>query len=450
MPETRDEVGNREPAASDEACALPEGLPQIGELVGERYRIERLVGSGGMAHVLAARHVQLGHPVAVKVLDPSLGADSDAKERFSREARAMAALTSPHAVRVHDVGMLASGLPFMVMELLDGKDLSSVLAERGRLPIDEACAYVEQACEAVDEAHEAGLVHRDIKPQNLFLANVRGGRPIVRVLDFGIARAIGGRVGKLQTITRVGDVIGTLAYMAPEQIKSSRSVDQRADVWALGAVLYRLVTGRHPFVATPQPALVEAILTGAPMAMTALRPDVPVVLESVVMRCLRKAPEERFPSARSLRSALAEARAIMAVEPFTETTEPEHPPLAAGGRRPLSSRAIKAARERLRSPSDPGISLTARDLERRAPGPKHDTTAPMPKAGAVPTPAGAPIVPQRPPAARALAATRPSPAEHGHNAARPKPRGSMLAFVVLVVLVALVVVLGGLFVLASP
>ncbi|MBX3202016.1 MAG: serine/threonine protein kinase, partial [Labilithrix sp.] len=319
----------------------PPGLPRIGEIVAGRYRIERVVGAGGMAHVLAARHVELGHAVALKVLDPTFGTDAGARERFAREARAMAALSSRHAVRVHDVGALATGLPFMVMELLEGSDLGEVLDERGPLAFDEACAYVEQACDAVEEAHEAGLVHRDLKPRNLFLARVPDGPPIVRVLDFGIARAIGGPMGNLQTLTRVGDVVGTLSYMAPEQIKSSRSVDRRADVWALGACLYRFVSGKRPFVARSEPALIEAILGGVPTPITEHRPDVPTVLVSVILRCLRKAPEERFPTARSLKSALAEARAIMAVELLREATEPARAELT----RPLpSARAVRAAR----------------------------------------------------------------------------------------------------------
>ncbi|MBX3260752.1 MAG: serine/threonine protein kinase, partial [Labilithrix sp.] len=373
MPPTRKSGrGSRDAASTETTRDPPPGLPRIGEIVAGRYRIERVVGAGGMAHVLAARHVELGHGVALKVLDPSFEADAGAKARFAREARAMAALSSRHTVRVHDVGALATGLPFLVMELLEGSDLAEVLAERGPLPFDEACAYVEQACEAVDEAHEVGLIHRDLKPQNLFLARVHDGPPIVRVLDFGIARAVGGPMGKLQTLTRVGDVVGTLSYMAPEQIKSSRSVDRRADVWALGACLYRLVCGRRPFVASSEPALVEAILVAPPTPITAHRPDVPAVLVSVILRCLRKAPEERFPTARSLKSALAEARAIMAVEPLREAAEPAGASPARGARVDHglpSERAIRAARATVDAATGPELAHTARASGR------HETAA---------------------------------------------------------------------------
>ncbi|MBN9163477.1 MAG: hypothetical protein BGO98_27485 [Myxococcales bacterium 68-20] len=454
----------------------PAGLPRIDELVAGRYRVERLVGSGGMAHVLAARHIELGHAVAMKVLDPSLESDVDAKERFAREARAMAALSSKHTVRVHDVGALATGLPFMVMELLEGKDLSQLLAERGPLPFDEACSYIDQACEAVEEAHDAGLIHRDLKPQNLFLATVHGGPPILRVLDFGIARAVGGRIGKLQTITRMGDLVGTLSYMAPEQIKSSRSVDERTDIWALGACLYRLVAGKHPFVASPEAALVAAILGDPPTPITQHRPDVPAVLASVILRCLRKTPEERFPTARSLRSALAEARAIMAVEPFMETTEPSLR---------IDADALPA-RERVRVESsvDPGPAHVAREAGDRAPttrrdapparvaagtdGKTHGTTEPMAHATRPDLPiarrqatgatlasasnvgAAAPsFAGELGPAIAPRVEPRAQPIAH-QLASTSKPKQGGLVLILLIVLgVAALVVLGGSFVLLS-
>jgi eukaryotic-like serine/threonine-protein kinase len=429
-PETRKEpnVGRR----------TTELLPRIGDVVAERYRLERLIGTGGMAHVLAARHVELGHGVAIKILDPSLVEDRDAKERFSREARAMAQLTSKHTVRVHDVGTLRTGLPFMVMDLLEGKDLSQLVAERGPLPFDEACAYIEQACDALAEAHEAGLVHRDLKPQNLFLANVHDGPPIVRVLDFGIARAVGGRMGRFETITGVGDLVGTLSYMAPEQIKSAHSVDERTDVWALGACLYRLVTGKRPFEATPEAALVAAILSEPPAAIHGHRADVPTVLISVILRCLRKAPEERFPTARSLRSAIGEARSVMAVEPFLETTQPDRP--------------TRMAHEVLRSPTELEVAHTARES---ASFKKFDTTERMPTR---PDGRGAVVPAAATPLARTqVSASHVGSARGGAPAPRPfpvvavpqqaqKPRSGLI-LVLIVLGVALLVFLGGLFVL---
>lgn len=298
----------------------PPGLPQAGQVLLDRYRVERLVGTGGMAHVLAAKHVALGHDVAIKILDPTLVNDSDARERFSREARAMATLSSKHTVRVFDVGALPNGLPFMVMELLIGHDLHQELLKRGPLPLAEACGYIEQACQAVAEAHAAGIIHRDIKPQNMFLTMTKG-KPVIRVLDFGIARTTSSAAAKFETITRMGDVVGTLQYMSPEQIKSSSSVDPRSDVWSLGACLYKLITGWPPFPQAGEAPLMSAILTAPPKAITDYRKDVPAIMTSVILRCLRKPPEERFPNAIELRKALEEVMTFLATDDLDEKTD---------------------------------------------------------------------------------------------------------------------------------
>ena len=283
------------------------GLPSLGDVVAQRWRIDAVVASGGMAHVFAAFDLSRGEDVAFKVLEPELAEDRDAVERFAREARALAVLTTDHVVRIRDVGKLANGIPFLTMELLRGQDLGRVLAEHGPLPLLDACEYLEQACEALDEAHGKGLVHRDLKPGNLFLTH-QGGKAIIRVLDFGIARVIGGNAGKLATITRVGTVVGTITYMAPEQIRSSHRVDARADIWALGACLYKLLTGKPPFTAPNETTLVEVIDGHPPNPLGDHRPDIPPLLAGVVLRCLRKNPEERYPNVAALRTALAEAR----------------------------------------------------------------------------------------------------------------------------------------------
>lgn len=293
-------------------------LPIVGEVVMDRYRVERMVGSGGMAHVLAAKHVQLGTDVAIKVLDPTLVNDLDAKERFAREAKAMAALSSKHSVRVYDVGHLASGLPFMVMELLIGHDLGQELKKRGMLPIEEACEYIDQACQALVEAHAAGIIHRDLKPQNLFLTKVKG-QPMIRVLDFGIARSVG--TAKLETITRMGDLIGTLHYMSPEQIRDSKAVEPRSDLWSLGACFYKLITGHPPFSHQGEAPLMSAILTVPPKPISDYRDDVPAVLSNLILRCLKKDPNERYPSAQDLRNALAGIRELLSADDFQAKTE---------------------------------------------------------------------------------------------------------------------------------
>jgi eukaryotic-like serine/threonine-protein kinase len=314
---------------------VPTALPRVGEVIADRYRVEGFIGSGGMAHVLAARHLELGHLVAIKVLDPGLAEDSDARQRFSREARAMAALRSKHIVRVHDVGLLDSGGPYMIMEHLEGKDLARILADSGPLPLADACLWMEQACEAVEEAHAKGIVHRDLKPHNIFLAK-NDGESSVRVLDFGIARSLASGLGKLETLTKAGDIVGTLAYMAPEQIRDSKSVDPRADIWSLGACLYRLASGVRPFNGDGQIGIVESIFFDEPKPLSALREGVPTILDALIARCLAKKPEDRYPSVADLRAVLRSARASLAEpvavrpRPITKTA-PLQPFVSAAG-----------------------------------------------------------------------------------------------------------------------
>ena len=311
------------------------GLPALGDIVAQRWRIDAVVGSGGMAHVFAAFDLSRGEDVAFKVLEPELADDPEAVERYAREARALAALTTDHVVRIRDVGKLANGIPFLTMELLRGHDLGHVLAARGPLPILDACDYLEQACEALDEAHGKGLVHRDLKPGNLFLTH-QGGKAIIRVLDFGIARVLGGKAGKLATITRVGTLVGTITYMAPEQIRSSHRVDARADIWALGACLYKLLTGKAPFTALNETSLVEVIDGHPPTPLGDHRPDIPPLLAGVVFRCLRKNPEERYPNVSALRMALADARSAIVHSPPRSAGTEAMAPLSPGVPRPSS------------------------------------------------------------------------------------------------------------------
>ena len=323
------------------------GLPALGDTVAQRWRIDAVVGSGGMAHVFAAFDLSRGEDVAFKVLEPELADDPDAVERFAREARALAALTTDHVVRIRDVGKLANGIPFLTMELLRGKDLGHVLAEHGPLPMLDACDYLQQACEALDEAHAKGLVHRDLKPGNLFLTH-QGGKAIIRVLDFGIARVASSIAGKIATITRVGTLVGTITYMAPEQIRSSHRVDARADIWALGACLYKLLTGRAPFTALNETSLVEVIDGHPPTPISEHRHDIPPLLAGVVLRCLRKNPEERYPNVAALRTALAEARnAILHSPPVSGGGTEAMAPLAPSARTVPSHAPTFGATKRL-------------------------------------------------------------------------------------------------------
>jgi len=273
-----------------------------GDLLAGKYRVERVLGVGGMGVVVAARHEQLDQRVAIKfVRDEALG-NEDAVARFLREARAAVKLKSEHAARVLDVGTLESGAPYMVMEYLEGSDLGAVLSEGGPLPVEEVAEYVAQACEAVAEAHAAGIVHRDLKPQNLFLTRTVGGGARVKVLDFGVSKTLASSGGGSLTQTR--SMLGSPLYMSPEQMRSSRDVDARSDVWAFGVVLFQLLTNRWPFEAESMPELVLKVVTEPPQSLAELRPDTPQAMIDVVERCLKKDPAERFANAGELALAL--------------------------------------------------------------------------------------------------------------------------------------------------
>ncbi len=283
---------------------LGSGPVREGDLLAGKYRVERVLGAGGMGIVVAARHVELDQLVAIKFVRDEAIASEDAVQRFLREARAAVKLRSEHVARVLDVGKLESGAPYMVMEFLEGDDLGKILSDNGPLPVESSADWILQACEAVAEAHAAGIVHRDLKPENLFLARTVGGGQKIKVLDFGVSKAIGGASGELSGLTRTRAMLGSPLYMAPEQMRSSRDVDARADVWALGVVLFQLLTARWPFEAETMPELCLKVVTEPPMALSSLRPDVPSGIVGVIERCLVKDPTKRFANAAELATAL--------------------------------------------------------------------------------------------------------------------------------------------------
>ncbi len=280
---------------------LPPGL-QPGELVDGKYRVDRVLGRGGMGLVVAAMHEQLEQPVALKVLRSDV-AQPDIVQRFLREARAAVKIHSEHVAKVFDVGTLPSGLPYIVMELLQGQDLSQVLRARGLLDAEEAVGIVLEASEAIAEAHALGIVHRDIKPANLFLTRRPSGRPIVKVLDFGISKLPS--KGGEQALTGAMAIIGSPQYMSPEQMIAARDVDARSDIWSLGVVLYELLTGAVPWNAPTMPEVVAAILSQPPQPISELRPDVPLELQKIVSHCLEKEPENRYLNLTAFVRALA-------------------------------------------------------------------------------------------------------------------------------------------------
>lgn len=266
-----------------------------GSIVADKYEIEHILGQGGIGVVVVAKHLALNKRVAIKYLKPKALSNESIVQRFVREARLTAQITSEHTVRVHDVGTLLDGGPYMVMEYLVGEDLGQVL-RTGSLPIERAVDYILQACDALAEAHSLRIVHRDIKPENLFLAQRATHVPILKVIDFGISKAAIGAAedGKWARETAVGERFGTPLYMSPEQLRATGSVDHRTDIWSLGVVLHELLVGSAPFEGDDLPRLCASILTAPPIRISTIRPSVPTVLESIVLRCLEKDPQRRF------------------------------------------------------------------------------------------------------------------------------------------------------------
>jgi eukaryotic-like serine/threonine-protein kinase len=279
----------------------------IGELVAGKYRVERIIGQGGMGVVVAAMHEQLGQRVAIKMLLQEAKASPNAIARFMREARAAASIRGEHVARVLDVGELEGGAPYIVMEYLEGRDLSETLSKDGPLPVEEAVSYVLQACEAIAEAHAAGIIHRDLKPSNLFVTSGPDGTPLVKVLDFGISKALltsGSGTGSENKLTTTSSFVGSPVYSPPEQLVQSSDVDARADIWSIGTILFEALAGRAPFVGDSVMHVASRIFNEAPTPLSELRPDLPPELSAVVMRCLRKRREERYSDVSELALAL--------------------------------------------------------------------------------------------------------------------------------------------------
>jgi serine/threonine-protein kinase len=278
-----------------------------GEILAGKYRVEKVLGVGGMGVVVAATHLQLEERVALKFLVKDALTSADAVARFAREARAAVKIKSEHVARVIDVGTLETGAPYMVMEYLEGGDLSQVIQAQGQLAIEDAVEYILQACEAIAHAHVLGIVHRDLKPANLFLIRRPDGTNAIKVLDFGISKVMPGKGSSSDNaMTRTRTVMGSPLYMSPEQMTSTRDVDGRTDIWALGVILYELLAGQPPFTADTMPQLCGLILSGPTPTIRAIRPNVPPGLDAVLRRCLEKDPSRRYPNIAGFSDALAD------------------------------------------------------------------------------------------------------------------------------------------------
>jgi eukaryotic-like serine/threonine-protein kinase len=287
----------------DRAGAAP---VREGDIVAGKYRVERVLGAGGMGIVVAASHLQLQQRVAIKFLLSGVVAGPDSTVRFLREARAAARIQSEHVARVLDAATMEDGTPYMVMEFLEGRDLAALLEQRGPLPLEEAVGYILQACEGIAEAHAAGIVHRDLKPSNFFLCERPSGRPVVKVLDFGVSKVAGASSTQPEmSLTGSSAFLGSPLYMSPEQMASAKHVDERADIWSLGVTLFELITGRVPFGGTSVTEVIAGVLQKPPLSLREAAPGLAPAFESTLARSLEKERERRYSNVAEFAAAIA-------------------------------------------------------------------------------------------------------------------------------------------------
>ena len=277
-----------------------------GQVVGRKYEIIDMLGMGGVGFVVAANHIELGEKVALKFLKPEMLVNPEVVGRFAHEALAAVRIKSEHVARVFDVGSLPDGTPFIVMEFLEGRDLFDVILQDGPQPVRRAVDFLLQACEALADAHSCGVVHRDIKPENLFLLQRSEGIELIKVLDFGISKlaltgsAIKSKVPLIRTMLPMGSPV----YMSPEQIRASKDIDCRTDIWSIGCVLYELLTGKAAFDAPSLTQLSATILEQHPELPSTEHPEIPKEIDAIVVKCLEKNPKDRYQNVAELAMAL--------------------------------------------------------------------------------------------------------------------------------------------------
>jgi len=352
------------------------GSVEQGSVIAGRYRLERLLARGGMGSVWVARHTQLDAVFAIKFITPDASTSSDARVRFEREAKALAQIKSPNIVQVHDYG-IEGDAPFIVMELLNGEDLSSRIKREGRLSLRATAAILLQLSKGLQRAHKAGIVHRDLKPGNIFLARQDDDEDdIVKILDFGIAK----HMGSVEEATRTGVLIGSPHYMAPEQVRSSKHVDHRADLWAVGVILFRCITGRLPFIGSEIGDLIVRICVDPLPEPSAVAPDLGPEIDRFFQRALERDPEKRFQSVRDLTMEFLMAAGVRADSgdwlDTRSTRTPGPGPSSSAGDKPTEV-SISDRTTAVREATPSGASITAP----RSSGPSRDPRA---LAGAAP------------------------------------------------------------------
>ncbi len=361
-------------------------LPCEGEIFAGKYRIGSVLGIGGMAAVMEAKHLGFDQTVALKTLLPDCSADPEVVGRFLREGRAAIKIRSEHVVRMLDVGV-ASGRAYLVMEYLDGEDLRALIHKTGPLPAATAIDLLLQACEAIGEAHALGIIHRDLKPANLFLTHRVDGSACVKVLDFGISkvpREVSGMMSPDLRPTLPSVVMGSPQYMSPEQMASATAADQQSDIWSLGAILYELLTGRIAYDGATTAEICARVLRGTPVPLAELRPDIPPDVGKIVSRCLEKDRSRRYANVAELARALAprgtlDARlsaeiisrvidgAASSRHPLMRGSPTARPTDAVADPRDGAAPSAAAGRARSSSPSSRSASSASRASSREAP-----------------------------------------------------------------------------------
>lgn len=332
----------------------------LGQVIAERYHITKKLGEGGMGQVYLAEHVKMGRRCAIKIMTPGTMSDPDAISRFNREAANASRITHPNVCAIYDFGETTEGLIYLAMEFIEGNSLSGLMEEAGTLPLARAAAIVHQTAEALHVAHDLGIVHRDLKPDNIMVITARG-KDTVKVVDFGIAKAIGGDEGKGQKVTKTGFVVGTPEYMSPEQL-SGDPIDGRSDLYSLGLVFYKMLTGASPFPSDSQQETMIKRLTDDPLPLAVARPDVrfPAELQRVIDRALARSPADRYRTAgdfaRDVKGLSSVLTGQVDAEAGTQVVRQEDLKSAVPATRvdPAAGRAVKPAPKAQPASGEPG------------------------------------------------------------------------------------------------